>query len=145
MRFLKILTVVSCVLFAAGQTVYAAEAPKSKEELMEQFKTGISVKNIDLLYGLFYMEGVSDETKAQMKEALGILAASEISEFTFAEVPADYDPVRVTPTGVKIAPNMEIQGFIKFNIKSAEGWEGVGSQPYGSIEGIYYLPGSLIK
>lgn len=145
MRFLKVLMMVSCVLLISGQTVRAAESPKSKEELMDQFQTGISAKNIDLLYGLFYLDGVAEETKTQMKEALGILVASEISEFAFAEVPADYDAVRVTPTGVKIAPNMDIQGFIKFNIKSAEGWEGVGSQPFGSIEGIYYLPGSLIK
>lgn len=144
MKFLRVLTLVSCVMLA-GQSICAAESPKSKEALLEQFQTGITSKNIDLLYGLFYMEGVADETKAQMKEALGILAASEITEFAFAEVPADYDPVRVTPTGVKIAPNMEIQGFIKFNIKSAEGWEGVGSQPFGSIDGNYYLPGSLIK
>lgn len=125
--------------------VSAAEAPRSKEELMERFKTGISKNDVEGLYDLFYLEGVSDETKSQMKDALEVLVDSEVSDYSFAEVPDDYDPVRLTLNGIKITPNMDIEGFIKFNIKSAEGWEGTGSQPYGSDDGHYYLPGSLIK
>lgn len=145
MNAFRNLVLAAGLLLLAAQPLMALESPKSKEELMERFKTGLSEKNVDLLYGLFYMEGVSEDTKTQMKSALGVLVNSELTGFSFAEVPAGYDPVRVTPAGIKIAPNMDVLGFIKFNIKSAEGWEGTGSQPYGSIAGVYYLPGSLIK
>ncbi|MGE0268469.1 MAG: hypothetical protein AB7S78_08460 [Candidatus Omnitrophota bacterium] len=145
MKIFKIIILAVIFGIYSGQMVMAADAPDTKEELMDRFKTGISQKDVDGLYGLFYMEGVSEETKSQMKNALEVLVDSEISDYHFGEVPEDYNPVRLTMNGIKMTPNLTVEGFIKFNIKSAEGWEGNGSQPYGFNDGAYYLPGTLIK
>ena len=126
-----------------SQLIYSQtiDAPKSAEQLLQQFKEAVKAKDKKAVMRLVNWQDVTSEMKEFQKGILEPLFQWKVKDIQLTSLPADFESEAMV-NGVRYHPNVDIIGYI--SVKLAQGRNSMEPQiPYGKKNNAFYLAGTI--
>lgn len=116
-------------------SVLAEGAPTSAEQLRSEFELALKAKNVNSLMELCYWQGVSDNMKTMVGNAIADIPKRDFVAVKLLPLPADFQATNEL-NGIRYRPSVNVVGLIEVEFAKA----GNSMQlPYGKHGDAFYL------